>query len=71
MPYKVGEDLYPGSVDEKLSCEVAAYAWMQANCPDIRIPHLYGFGTTSDEHVSSPRARLLGPLYNPTLTLPY
>ncbi|KAK3375531.1 hypothetical protein B0T24DRAFT_202357 [Lasiosphaeria ovina] len=44
MPHRLAEHTYPGTVDEKLGCEVATYAWMQHWCPDVRIPHLYGFG---------------------------
>ncbi|KAF6787339.1 aminoglycoside phosphotransferase [Colletotrichum sojae] len=44
MPHKLAESRSPGSVDEKTRCEVATYAWMQRNCPDVRIPYLYGFG---------------------------
>ncbi|KAG9257393.1 uncharacterized protein F5Z01DRAFT_694605 [Emericellopsis atlantica] len=44
MPHKLGEVRSRGAVDEKMSCEVATYAWMQEHCPGIRIPHLYGFG---------------------------
>ena len=52
MPHKLAEDKYPGTVDEKLSSEVGTYAWIQHQCPDIRIPHLYGFGFTDHRHVS-------------------
>ncbi|KND87838.1 hypothetical protein TOPH_07455 [Tolypocladium ophioglossoides CBS 100239] len=44
MPHKLAEAEYPGSVDEKMGCEVGTYAWIQERCPDIRIPYLYGFG---------------------------
>ncbi|KAG5921178.1 hypothetical protein E4U42_005943 [Claviceps africana] len=44
MPHKLGELRSAGAVDEKMRCEVATYAWIQEKCPDIRIPHLYGFG---------------------------
>ncbi|KAH6703741.1 hypothetical protein EV126DRAFT_416972 [Verticillium dahliae] len=44
MPYKLGGTKNPGSIDEKMSCEVGTYAWIQDRCPDIRIPYLYGFG---------------------------
>ena len=54
MPHKLAEARYPGSVDEKLSCEVGMYAWMQDQCPDIRIPHLYGFGFSDHRHVGYP-----------------
>lgn len=52
MPHKLAEVKYPGTVDEKLSSEVGTYAWMQHQCPDIRIPHLYGFGFSDHRHVS-------------------
>ena len=31
MPHKLAEARYPGTVDEKLSCEVATYVWMKIN----------------------------------------
>jgi hypothetical protein len=49
MPRKLAEDIYPGTIDEKLSCEVGAYKWMQDKCPDIR---LHGFGFSDRRHVS-------------------
>lgn len=52
MPHKLAEATYPGSVDEKLNCEVATYAWMQENCPEVPIPHLFGFGFSDNRHVS-------------------
>ena len=52
MPHKLAEARYPGTVDEKLSSEVGTYAWMQQHCPNIRIPHLYGFGFSDHRHVS-------------------
>lgn len=53
MAHKLAEAPYPGTVDEKLGCEVGTYAWMQDNCPDIRIPFLYGFGFSDHRHVRS------------------
>jgi hypothetical protein len=44
LPYKIGEANFPGNVDEKLRCEVASYMWIQENCPNIKIPFLFGFG---------------------------
>ncbi|KAJ4266990.1 hypothetical protein NW762_003088 [Fusarium torreyae] len=44
MPHMFAEHLYPGTIDEKVSCEVATYIWMHENCPDIRIPNLFAFG---------------------------
>lgn len=53
MPHKLAEARYPGTVDEKLGCEVGAYVFMQENCSDIRIPHLYGFSFSDGRQVSS------------------
>ncbi|KAK4154210.1 hypothetical protein C8A00DRAFT_43010 [Chaetomidium leptoderma] len=44
LPYKTGEEHFPGNVDEKLRCEAATYVWLQQNCPDVPIPRLFGFG---------------------------
>ncbi len=51
MPHKLAEARYPGTVDEKMGCEIGAYVWIQEKCPDIRIPHLYGFGFLDHHHV--------------------
>lgn len=51
LPYKLPEQQHPGTIDEKVSCEAAAYAWMQDYCTDIRIPHLYAFGFTDGSQV--------------------
>lgn len=51
MPHKLAEDYYPGTIDEKVSCEAASYVWMQEHCAEIRIPHLYAFGFTDGNHV--------------------
>jgi hypothetical protein len=53
MPHKLAENRYPGTIDEKLGCEVGTYAWIQRTCPDIRIPFLYGFGFSNQRHVSN------------------
>lgn len=50
MPHKLAEARYPGSVDEKSSCEVGAYAWVEEHCPEIRTPHLFGFGFLDGQH---------------------
>src|SRR4051794_13040680 len=52
MPHKLAKAKHPGTVDKKLSSEVGAYSWMQYQCPDIRISHLYGFGFSDHHHVS-------------------
>ena len=41
LPHSLAE--YPGSISEKMRCEVATYVFMQRNCRDIQIPHLWGF----------------------------
>ncbi len=51
MPHKLAEQQYPGTIDEKVFCETAAYAWMQDYCADIRIPHLYAFGFADGSQV--------------------
>ncbi|RSM04272.1 hypothetical protein CDV31_010131 [Fusarium ambrosium] len=50
LPHKLAETSYPGTMDEKLRCEVGAYTWMQESCPDIRVPYLFGFGFSDDTH---------------------
>jgi hypothetical protein len=52
LPHKLAESKCPGTVDEKVGCEVGAYVWMQEKCPTVRIPFLYGFGFASNLHVS-------------------
>ncbi|KAF4340647.1 aminoglycoside phosphotransferase [Fusarium beomiforme] len=59
LPYKLAEAQYPGTIDEKLRCEVGAYAWMQQYCTDIRIPYLYGFGFTDNRHADEPAIDML------------
>lgn len=54
LPHKLAETKYPGSVDEKLGCEVGAYAWVEDCCPEIRAPHLFGFGFQDGRHVCLP-----------------
>jgi hypothetical protein len=51
LPYKLGESSYPGNMDEKVRSEAATYVWMQQNCPEIPIPHLWGFGIGNNLHV--------------------
>ena len=52
MPHKLAEARYPGSVDEKVDGEVSAYIWVEQNCPEIRVPQLFGFGYMDGRHVS-------------------
>lgn len=55
LPYKVGEEQFPGNVEEKLRCEVASYIWIQENCPDVPIPTLFGFGLSNGRTVGRKR----------------
>ncbi|OAA63353.1 hypothetical protein SPI_03516 [Niveomyces insectorum RCEF 264] len=50
LPSKCAEHVYPGSIEEKMRGEVAAYVWMQRHCPDVRIPFLYGFAFPGGQH---------------------
>jgi hypothetical protein len=51
LPYKVGESQHPGNAEEKLRCEVAAFIWIQDNCPGVPIPYLWGFGFPNGQSV--------------------
>lgn len=51
MPHKFGEQYSPGAVDEKVRAEVATYAWIETNCPDIPIPYLHAFGFSGNLQV--------------------
>jgi len=48
LPHKLAGRHYPGTVDEKLNCEAATYAWIQEHCPEVPIPHLIDFGFSDD-----------------------
>ncbi|KAL2213275.1 hypothetical protein CC79DRAFT_1299223 [Sarocladium strictum] len=50
MPHKLAEGRYPGSVDEKVDTEVGAYIWVEEHCPEIKVPHLFGFGYMDGRH---------------------
>ncbi|CRK10016.1 hypothetical protein BN1723_009123 [Verticillium longisporum] len=50
LPHKLAEARYPGSIDEKSSCEAGAYVWVEENCPEIRSLHLFGFGFMDGRH---------------------
>lgn len=58
MPHKLAEHRYPGTIDEKVGCEVGSYVWMQEYCADIRIPSLYAFGLRDGRHVCVPGSLL-------------
>lgn len=52
MPHKLAEARYPGTVDEKMSCEIGAYVWVEESCPEIPSPFLFGFGFLDGRRVS-------------------
>ena len=54
LPYKIGEAYLPGNMDEKLRTEVATYAWLEEQCPDVPIPTLHAFGLSDGLVVSLP-----------------
>ncbi|KAJ5976505.1 hypothetical protein N7481_010212 [Penicillium waksmanii] len=54
LPFKIGEETFPGNTNEKLRCEVATYIWIHENCPDVPIPSLYGFAFPNGQAVSRP-----------------
>lgn len=60
LPFKIGDLPFPGNADEKVRTEAATYAWLQENCPTIRIPHLYGFGLSNGRRVSKISSNLRG-----------
>ncbi|KAJ5239573.1 hypothetical protein N7468_004192 [Penicillium chermesinum] len=53
LPYRVGDVPCPGNADEKILCEAGTYVWLEANCPDVAIPHLYGFGLATGQTFTS------------------
>ncbi|TQS32384.1 hypothetical protein Golomagni_07299, partial [Golovinomyces magnicellulatus] len=53
LPYKIGEEPFPGNSDEKVCTEAATYEWLRMNCPTIPIPRLYGFGLCNDKRFMS------------------
>ncbi|OJJ36408.1 hypothetical protein ASPWEDRAFT_49912 [Aspergillus wentii DTO 134E9] len=69
LPFKIGEDNYPGNVDEKLRCEVATYIWIRKNCPTVSIPHLYGFAFPDGRTDKTRRRNLFSDLANIMLSL--
>ena len=52
MPHKLAEARHPGTINEKVGCEVAAHVWMEELCPEVRVPHLFGFGFSDGRQVS-------------------
>ncbi|KAG9250229.1 uncharacterized protein F5Z01DRAFT_640481 [Emericellopsis atlantica] len=78
LPHKLAESQYPGTMDEKIRCEVASYVWMQEHCRDVRIPALHSFGFSDGSqftHISQASfytrvARLVRRLVHRILELP-
>lgn len=54
LPYRIGERQAPGNAEEKLRTEIAAYLWLQENCPDVPIPTLHAFGLPDGSVVRPP-----------------
>lgn len=54
MPHKIGEQYFPGSAQEKVRAEIAAYAWIENNCPEIPTPVLHAFGLSDGLQVLCP-----------------
>lgn len=52
LPYKIGEDEFPGNLDEKIRCEAATYIYIRQHCPEVPIPMLLGFGFSTGIRVS-------------------
>jgi hypothetical protein len=52
LPYKVGEQHYPGNCEEKLRSEAATYIWINKNCPEVPTATLRGFGVPGGMSVS-------------------
>ncbi|KXT14119.1 hypothetical protein AC579_91 [Pseudocercospora musae] len=48
MAHKVGEEYFPGAMQEKMRAEVATFAWIESNCPGIPIPRLHAFGLSNN-----------------------
>ncbi|OAA63280.1 hypothetical protein SPI_03443 [Niveomyces insectorum RCEF 264] len=53
IPSSCAEEHHPGTILEKMRCEIASYIWMQRFCPEIRIPQLYGFGLPDGKHMAA------------------
>lgn len=51
LPYKTGEEQFPGNMDEKLRCEAATYVWLQRSYPTVPIPRLFAFGFPGTQSV--------------------
>ena len=37
LPYKLGEDLFPGDAIEKVRSEAAIYIWIRSHCPEFAL----------------------------------
>ncbi|KAK2738209.1 hypothetical protein FQN55_000623 [Onygenales sp. PD_40] len=55
LPFKIGEEDFPGNAEEKVRSEAATYIWINKNCPDIPIPKLRGFGVAGGLSFCEPR----------------
>ncbi|KAG5943141.1 hypothetical protein E4U53_007107 [Claviceps sorghi] len=52
MPSALADSYHSEKITERLRSDIGAHAWLQKNCPDIRIPQLYGFSIL-DRHYTS------------------
>ena len=52
LPHKVGEQYSPGAVEEKMRAEVATYAWIEDNCPEVPVPRLHAFAFSPNLQVN-------------------
>ncbi|SMY20491.1 unnamed protein product [Zymoseptoria tritici ST99CH_1A5] len=55
MPHTIGNHNAPAAIDERIRSEVANYAWIEKNCPDIPTPKLIGFGLFNGEQFTHER----------------
>ncbi|KAL8841964.1 MAG: hypothetical protein Q9176_002901 [Flavoplaca citrina] len=56
LPYKVGEEDFPGNAEEKLRCEAATYVWLQQHCPD---PHPLDHGYLLTDYIEQEHGAML------------
>ncbi|PGH16209.1 hypothetical protein AJ79_01978 [Helicocarpus griseus UAMH5409] len=56
LPYRIGEEAFPGNSEEKVRSEPATYTWVNKHCPDISVPRLRGFELTGGLSFCEPRS---------------
>lgn len=65
LPYKI---VAPRNSDEKLRSEAATFIWIRENCPQVPIPHLWGFGFIGGQSVWRPYISIFTSKANSTLS---